>query len=82
MADAQAVGDAGPEAFQDHVGARAERTAELGLGLQVADDRFLAGVQRVVPGRREGTKRIAARRLEPHDARAEAQELAAGERAG
>jgi len=80
--DAQARGDARPKAFEDDVGAGAQRPAELRLGLQVADDRLLAGVQACVPVRGHVAHRVAVRRLEPHDPGAEPEELAARERAG
>ena len=80
--DAQARGDAGAEAFEDDVGAGAQRPAELRLGLQVADDRLLAGVQACVPVRGHVAHGVAVRRLEPHDPGAEPEELAARERTG
>ena len=80
-ADAEAGGDAGPEALEHDVGAGAERAAELGLGLEVADDRLLARVERGVPLRRDRAQRIAVGRLEPDDACAEAEQLTTCKRA-
>ena len=57
------------------------RPGELRFGLQIAGDRLLAGVQRVVPGRRDVAHRIALRRLDPHHARAEPLQLPGRERA-
>src|SRR5262249_48228360 len=51
-ADPETVDDAGPEALEHDVGAGAERAAVLGLRLQVELDGLLAGVERLVPGRR------------------------------
>jgi hypothetical protein len=79
-ADAESLDHPGAEALEHDVGVRTERAARLRIGLQVELDGLLAGVQRLVPGRRELVQRIAAGRLEPHDARAEAQQLAARER--
>ena len=79
--DSEPRGDARPEALQHHVGACAESSAELRLVLEVTDDRFLARVQQRVPGRLDLAQRIARRRLEPDDAGAEPEQLAARERA-
>ncbi len=81
-ADTEPLGHAGPKAFEDDVGPSAERAAQLRLGLQVAGDRFLAGVQSRVPRRREVPHRIALRRLQPDDAGTQPQQLARGVRAG
>ena len=75
--DAETRGDPGPEALEHDVGAGAERAAELGLGLEVADDRLLARVERRVPLRRDRPQRVAVGGLEPDDAGAEAEQLAA-----
>ena len=75
-------GDPGAEALDDDVGAGDQRAAELRLGLEVADDRLLARVQRRLPGGRRDPQGVALRRLEPDDARAEPHELAGRVRAG
>jgi TetR/AcrR family transcriptional regulator, fatty acid metabolism regulator protein len=76
--DAQARGDAGPEPLEDDVCPGAQRACERHVRLQVAGHRLLAGAKCSVPGRRRGAKRIAIRRLDPDDTRAEPDELAAG----
>ena len=48
---------------------------------QAADDRLLAGVERVEPAGRGRAHRVAARLLDPHDARAEPEQLGGRERA-
>ena len=78
--DAQAGRDAGPEALDHDVGARAQCAAERRLGLEIADDRFLARVEQRIPFGRDIPHRVALRRLEPHDARAKAEQLAGRER--
>jgi AcrR family transcriptional regulator len=80
--DAEACGDAGPEPLEHDVGARTERASECRIALEVADDRFLAAAERVVPGRRGASHRIALGRLDPHDASAEAKQLPTRERPG
>ena len=61
-ADAEPRRDARAEAFEHDVRARDERTRQLsaGVGLEIADDRLLAGVERVVP--RRSASRAAGRR--------------------
>ena len=61
--DAEPRGDAGPETLEHDVGSRAERAAELGLRLEVADDRLLARVECRVPLRCDRAQRIAVGRL-------------------
>ena len=73
--DAEPRRDAGAEAFENHVRSTDERPGEPCVGLEVARDGLLAGVQRVVPGRSDATQRVAVRRLEPDDSRPESQEL-------
>jgi TetR/AcrR family transcriptional regulator, fatty acid metabolism regulator protein len=77
--DSQPLHDAGAEALEHDVGPGAELTARRRVGLQVELDRLLAGVQRLVPGRREHAERVAARGLEPYHPRAEPHELTARE---
>ena len=81
--DAEPLHDAGPKALEDDVRAReqAARERQSLRALEVADDGLLAGIERVVPCRRGVAERVALRRLDPHDARAEAQKLAARVRA-
>ena len=69
---------------QKKVRAREQGTSEGQslVALEVADDRLLARVERVVPGRRRVAERIPFRRFEPHDARAEPEKLAARVRTG
>ena len=81
-ADAETFGDAGAEALEDDVGPRAERSRECSFGGEVADDGLAPGAERGVPRRRRRPHRVAARRLDPHDASSEACELAARVRAG
>ena len=71
--DAEPRGDTGAEAFEHDVGAREKSARELETlgGLEIADDGLLAGVERVVPRRRGRAQRVAFRRLDPHDPRAE-----------
>src|SRR5439155_22543080 len=73
-ADAQALDHARPEALEHDVGLAAELAAALRFGLEVELERLLAGVQRVVPGRRELAQGVAAGRLEPEHARPEAEQ--------
>ena len=80
-ADTEPLGHAGPEAFEDHVGAGEQGTGEGEVRLQVDRDRLLAGVQRLFPGARDTAHRVAAGLLEPHDPGAEPQQLAGRERA-
>ena len=70
-ADAEPLGHARPEAFEDHVCAGEQGLCERQVSLQVDRDRLLAGVQRFVPGSRDTTHRVAVRLLEPHDSRPE-----------
>jgi hypothetical protein len=77
-ADAEPRSDAGPEALQHDVGAGAERAGDVGLCLQVADDRLGSRVQGVVPAGRGRPHRVAVRRLDPDDPRAQAPQLARG----
>ena len=78
-ADAEAGGDSGTEALEHDVRALQQGARELRLGLQVAGDRLLAPVQRLVPRGRDVPHRVALGRLEPDDARAQSQQLAGGE---
>ena len=80
--DAEPRRDAGPEALEHDVGARAERLREAGVVREVADDRLGARAKRGVPRGRGRAHRVAARRLDPDDARAEPPELATRVRAG
>ena len=59
---AETLDDARTEALEDDVGAGAERATLLGLGLQVEEHGLLAGVHRLVPGRRKLGHRVSARR--------------------
>jgi TetR/AcrR family transcriptional regulator, fatty acid metabolism regulator protein len=79
-ADAEASGDARPERLEDHVGAFEEGTRESSLARKIHDDRFLAGVQRVVPLRRRQAHGVAARLLDADDPRAVPLKLARRER--
>src|SRR5439155_23195186 len=69
-----------PERDEHDVGAPAEGGTELRVARTVPEHGLLAAVQGPVPFRRDVAERIAVRRLEPHDTRAEAQQLAARER--
>ena len=80
-ADAEPLRHAGPEAFEDHVGAGEQGLGERKVRLQVDRDRLLAGVQRFVPGTGDAAHRVAVGLLEPHDPCAEPQQLAGRERA-
>jgi len=80
--DPEPLDDTGPEALEHHVCFSAESATGLRIRLQVDLDRFLAGVQGLVPGRRELAHRVTAGRLQPHDSSAEPQQLAARERPG
>lgn len=79
--DTEPLRDAGPEAFEDHVGAAEQGSRKLKIRFQVDRDRLLAGVQRLVPGLGDTSHRVAVRLLEPHHPRAEPQQLAGRERA-
>ena len=81
--DAEPLRDAGPKALEHDVRAReqAARERQSLAALEVADDGLLARVERVVPCRRGVAERVAVRRLDPHDACAEPQKLAARVRA-
>jgi hypothetical protein len=70
-ADPEPVGHAGAKALDHDVGLRAELSRAIDLRLQVDGDRLLPRVQGLVPGRCGHAHRIAARRLDPHDASAE-----------
>ena len=74
-ADAEARCDAGPERLEDHVGAFEKRMSEVDVSGKVADDGFLACVQRVVPLWRGQSHRVAARLLDADDLRSEPPEL-------
>ena len=76
-ADPDALGDAGPEALQHDVCPRAQRPSERRVGSQVADDGLGSGAERGVPGGRRRPHRVTLRRLHPHDASAQPQELSA-----
>src|SRR4029450_5663737 len=69
--------DAGPEPFQHDVCARAERADEGDVALEVADDRFRPASQRGIPGGGRTPHRIALRRLDADDTRAEPKQLTA-----
>ncbi len=79
-ADAEPGRDARAKALEDDVGSGAEGACQLGLRLQVAGHRFLAGAERLVPRGSHVPHRIALGRLQPDDARAEPQELPRGVR--
>ena len=79
-ADSEPGGDSGTEALEHDVRAPQQGARELWIGLEVAGDRFLAPVQRLVPRGRHVPHRVALGRLEPDDARAQSQQLAGGER--
>ena len=79
--DAEPLGDAGAERLEHDVRAGKERLGEVDLGRQVADDRFLVGIQHVVPLRRGRPHRLASRLLDSDDPGAVAQKLARRERA-
>jgi len=79
---AEAGRDAGPEPFQHDVRTRAERVGEGHVALEVADDRFRPAAQRGIPGGGSAPHRIALRRLDADDTRAEATQLTARERSG
>ena len=81
-ADAETVGHARPEALEDDVGLRADRAPELGRTVEIPDDRFLPGVQRLVPAGRDVAHGISARCLDTDHACAALQQLAACEWAG
>ena len=81
-ADSEPGCDAGPERLEHDVGASEKRLREVRLRREVADDRFLAGVQPVVPLAGGLPHRIAARLLDADDARSETQQLTRGERPG
>jgi len=74
--DPQPCEHAGPEGLQHDVRPPQEAAQERRVAGQVADDRLLAGVQGVVPPGRRLAHRVAARLLDPHDARSESQQLA------
>ena len=74
--DAETCGHAGPERLEDDVGAFEERTREISIAGKLHDDRFLAGVQGVVPLRRRQSHWVAARLLDADDPRAVPVELA------
>ena len=74
-ADAEASRHPRPEPLEHDVRPCEHASGELRLRLQVAGDRLLAGVQRVVPGRRDVAHRIALQRLDPDHARAEPLQL-------
>ena len=78
--DAEPRGDARAKALEHDVGMRDECPPESRFRLQVADHRFLSGVQCVIPGRCDRARRVAGRRLEPDDTRPEPQQLPARER--
>jgi hypothetical protein len=80
--DAEPLGDARPEALEHDVGACTHRPPEGGIAVAIPHDRFLAGVERLVPGRRNAAERVSVRRLDAHNARAPLQQLAAREWAG
>ncbi len=79
--DPEPRGDAGPERLEDDVGAREQRARELAVARQLAEHRFLAGIQAVVPRGRRASHQVAARLLDADDLCPEASQLARGERA-
>ena len=76
--DAEPLPDARPETFEDDV--RDLQHGGRRLGARVPRDDLLAGVQRVVDAGCRLTRRVALRRLDLHDVRAQPLELAARER--
>ncbi len=82
--DAEPRRDARPEPLEHDVGPRKQRARQCDpcVRFEVADDGFLARVQRGIPGRRGRAHRVAVRRLDAHDARPEAQQLAPRVRTG
>ena len=81
-ADAEPVGDPGPETLENDVGPLAEGARELRVGLQVTDDGLRSGAQRCVPRGRRSTHRIPLGAFDPDDPRAQPTELAACVRTG
>ena len=68
-ADAQPFRDARPEAFEDDVRFCAERATQPRISLEIPDDRLLAGVESIVPARRDRTQGIPVRRFHAYHAR-------------
>ena len=81
-ADAEAFGDAGPEALDEQVGARREVEAagDVRGRLEVQRDRALAAPEQVLLGR-HGGEHLAARTVDAHDVSTEVGEQHRGERA-
>ena len=77
--DPETCRHARPPRLEDHVRPGQQRPQERGLRRQLAHDRLLPRVERVEPSRSRVPHRVAARLLDPHDARAEAQQLRRGE---
>ena len=80
--DAEARRHTRTEALEHDVGPRAERTPELRLGLEVADDRLGSGAQARIPAGGGVPQRIALGRLDADDPRTEAKELPTRVRTG
>ena len=79
--DPEAGEDAWPERLEHHVGPAEERRAGTRASAgRSQDDRFLALVEGVVPAWGRIPHRVAARLLDPHDARAEPEQLCGRER--
>ena len=81
-ADAEPRGDARTERLDDDVRLRDQILGRARLARQIALERLLARVERVVPLRCRGSHRIAARLLDAYHSRAEAQQLGGREGAG
>ena len=80
-ADSETFRDPRPKALEDDVRTGAQRACETGVGLEVTHDRLRSGPQGGVPCEGGRTHGVSLGRLYPHDARAEAAELAARIRA-
>ena len=78
--DPETCRHARPPRLQDHVRPGQQPTQERGFRRQIAHDGLLPGIERVEPARRGLPHRVAARLLDPHDARAEAQQFRRGKR--
>jgi hypothetical protein len=81
-ADAEPLCDTGAKALEYDVRTRTQRASECGVTLQIPDNGLLPRIQRGVPGGRNVAQRIAGGRLDPDDARAALEKLAACKRPG